>query len=139
MKIRPFDELDQEAVIQLWHDCNLIVAWNDPVKDISRKLLVDRDLFLVVEFDGEIVGTIMGGYEGHRGWINYLAVALEHQRKGYGKQLMLEIEKLLIEKGCPKINVQIRTTNQNVISFYKSVGFACDEVVSMGKRFIEDE
>jgi ribosomal protein S18 acetylase RimI-like enzyme len=139
MKIRPFDELDQEAVIQLWHDCNLIVAWNDPVKDISRKLLVDRDLFLVGEVDGEIVGSVMGGYEGHRGWVNYLAVALEHQRKGYGSQLMLEIEKLLIEKGCPKINLQIRTTNQNVISFYKSIGFTCDEVVSMGKRFIEDE
>ena len=74
MKIRAFDELDQEAVIQLWHDCNLIVAWNDPVKDISRKLLVDRDLFLVGEFDGEIVGTVMGGYEGHRGCINYLAI-----------------------------------------------------------------
>ena len=139
MKIRAFDELDQEAVIQLWHDCNLIVAWNDPVKDISRKLLVDRDLFLVGEFDGEIVGTVMGGYEGHRGWINYLAISLEHQRKGYGSQLMLEVEKLLIEKGCPKINIQIRTTNQNVISFYESIGFKCDEVVSMGKRFIEDE
>lgn len=139
MKIRPFDELDQEAVIQLWHDCNLIVAWNDPVKDISRKLLVDRDLFLVAEFDGEIVGTVMGGYEGHRGWVNYLAVALEHQRKGYGSQLMLEIEKLLIEKGCPKINLQIRTTSHNVISFYESIGFTCDDVVSMGKRFIEDE
>ena len=139
MKIRPFDELDQEAVIQLWHDCNLIVAWNDPIKDISRKLLVDRDLFLVGEFDGEIVGSVMGGYEGHRGWINYLAIAHEHQRKGYGSQLMLEVEKLLIEKGCPKINIQIRTTNQNVISFYESIGFKCDEVVSMGKRFIEDE
>ena len=92
MKIRAFDIADQAAVIELWRACALVVPWNDPVKDIARKLKVDADLFLVGELRGEIVATVMGGYEGHRGWINYLAVSPQHQRKGYGREIMEYVE-----------------------------------------------
>lgn len=74
MHIRPFIEQDRQAVIELWQDCGLVVPWNDPNKDIDRKLKVGADLFLVGEGDGRIIATLMGGYEGHRGWANYLAV-----------------------------------------------------------------
>ena len=75
ISIREFWERDESAVIDLWHRCGLVVPANDPAKDIARKLQVDRDLFLVGIVDNEIVASVMGGYEGHRGWVNYLAVA----------------------------------------------------------------
>ncbi len=80
----------------------------------------------------------MAGYEGHRGWINYLAVSPEHRRKGYGRQIMAEAERLLRAAGCPKINLQIRSPNKDVIAFYRSIGFAVDDVVSMGRRLDAD-
>jgi ribosomal protein S18 acetylase RimI-like enzyme len=80
----------------------------------------------------------MAGYEGHRGWINYLAVAPSHRRKGYAGRLMEEAEKRLKAAGCPKINLQVRETNLDVIQFYQSIGFATDRVVSLGKRLIKD-
>ncbi|CAN5886880.1 hypothetical protein BH11VER1_BH11VER1_06390 [soil metagenome] len=112
---------------------------NNPRKDIQRKLQVDPGLFLVDRMGTEIVATVMAGYEGHRGWINYLAVAPPLQKSGYGRQILAHAEKLLRELGCPKINLQIRSTNQHVIAFYKSLGFAIDDVVSMGKRLVTDE
>jgi ribosomal protein S18 acetylase RimI-like enzyme len=136
MLLRTFQEHDQAGVIQLWHECGLTVAWNDPVKDIERKLSIGRDLFLVGEVDGNIIASVMGGYEGHRGWINYLAVSPQQQRKGYGRQIMLAIEDVLAVKGCPKINLQIRTNNHNVIAFYEAIGFKIDDVISLGKRLI---
>ena len=81
----------------------------------------------------------MGGYEGHRAWINYLAVDPSCQRKGYGRKIMIVIEKKLKEKGAPKINLQIRSSNKSVIEFYKSINYNRDDVISMGKRLIEDE
>jgi GNAT superfamily N-acetyltransferase len=88
MNIRKFEIKDEDQVITLWKECNLVVPWNDPKKDIQRKLNVNPELFLVGEMDGNIVATIMGGYERHRGWVNYLAVSPTHQRKGYGRQMM---------------------------------------------------
>lgn len=76
----------------------------------------------------------MAGYEGHRGWINYLAVAPEHQRKGTGRLMMQEAERLLLEAGCPKINLLVRTTNSEAIEFYQHLGYTVDDVVSLGKR-----
>lgn len=138
MHIRSYTSTDETAVIKLWHECNLTVPWNNPAKDIARKLTVGADLFLVGEINGVLVGSIMGGYEGHRGWINYLAVSPTHQRKGYGRELVAEVEKLLLAKGCPKINLQVRAGNLSVIEFYKAIGFNTDEVVSLGKRLIPD-
>jgi ribosomal protein S18 acetylase RimI-like enzyme len=138
MEIRPFEIADQASVISLWQRCGLTRPWNDPVKDIQRKLRVRPDLFLVGVLDGEIVATAMVGYEGHRGWISYLGVAPEHQRKGFGRAIMLEAERLLREAGCPKINLQVRSTNHAVIEFYERLGYALDDVVSLGKRLEHD-
>ena len=138
MKIREFETGDQDSVIELWKECNLLVPWNDPVKDIQRKLLAGADLFLVGELSGSIVATVMGGYDGHRGWINYLAVSPRHQRHGYGRQLMEFIESRLVKMGCPKINLQVRESSTDIIAFYEAIGFANDNVIGLGKRLEHD-
>ena len=139
MNIRPFDKSDEAAVISLWRDCGLVVPQNDPRKDIDRKLAVNPELFIVGEISGAIVGSCMAGYEGHRGWINYLAVHPEHQRCGYASLLMAEVKRLLQQLKCPKINLQIRSSNSSVISFYESLGYTNDNVVSFGLRLESDE
>src|SRR5438067_13311493 len=138
MRIRPFALRDEDAVVALCQGSELTRPWNDSRKDIARKLLVRPDLFLVAESDGEIVGAVMIGYDGHRGWINYLGVDPDHQRQGVGRALMEEAERLLRAEGCPKINLQIRTSNTGAIEFYRRIGFAMDDVVSMGKRLEHD-
>ena len=134
MKIRCYKNADLESVISLWGECGLLVPQNNPVKDIERKLNVDPDLFLVGTDADELVATVMGGYEGHRGWINYLAVRPSEQRKGYGQLMMQAVEQKLKEKGCPKVNLQIRKNNVKVIAFYSALGYGNDHVVSLGKR-----
>ncbi|HRX61108.1 MAG TPA: GNAT family acetyltransferase [Candidatus Competibacter sp.] len=136
--IRPFTEADTSAVVDLWKLCDLTRPWNDPTKDITRKLTVQPELFLLAEQEGRIIGSVMAGYEGHRGWINYLAVHPDYRRAGLGRQLMAAAEKRLLSLGCPKINLQVRTSNAAAIGFYQSIGFAQDEVVSYGKRLIPD-
>lgn len=138
MDVRPFQPDDEEMVVELWQRCGLTRPWNDPRKDIARKLSEQPELFLVGIVDGEVVATAMAGFDGHRGWVYYLAVAPEHQRKSYGRALMQEIERLLTARGCPKINLQVRTSNTAVIEFYRSLGYAQDEAVSLGKRLIPD-
>ena len=138
MKIRPFAVADEEAVTALWITCDLVRPWNDPVKDIRRKLGVDPERFLVGEVDGKIVGSLMAGYDGHRGWLNYLAVDPAFRRRGYGRRLVNAAENLLRAAGCLKINLQIRAEHRDVIAFYQSLGFAVDEVASMGKRLEQD-
>jgi ribosomal protein S18 acetylase RimI-like enzyme len=139
MQVRPFELRDEEAVIALWRQCDLVKPWNDPRKDIHRKLQVRPDLFLVGLEDGQVVATVMAGYEGHRGWLNYLAVAPAQRRRGFGSAIVADAERLLIAAGCPKINLQIRASNTGVIEFYRRLGYQVDEVVSMGKRLEKDD
>jgi ribosomal protein S18 acetylase RimI-like enzyme len=139
MQIRAFHSDDENAVIALWRQCDLVRPWNDPAKDIRRKAKVRPDLFLVGAIDGQIVASVMAGYEGHRGWLNYLAVSPEHQRRGYGRAIVEEAERLLRAAGAPKINLQVRTSNQKVIQFYQRIGYSVDDVVSLGKRLERDE
>ncbi len=139
MQIRNYDSGDESQVIDLWIKCDLVRPWNNPKRDIERKLRIDPDLFLVGILNSKIIATVMGGYEGHRGWINYLAVDPSQQRKRYGTMIMEEIEEKLKAKGAPKINIQIRSTNKSVVDFYKSIGYKIDDVVGMGKRLAEDE
>jgi ribosomal protein S18 acetylase RimI-like enzyme len=134
MTIRPFEIGDEAAVVELWRRCELIRPQNDPHRDIQRKLKVQRELFLVGEIDGRIVASVMASYDGHRCWVNYLAVDPDSRRRGLGRALMAEVERLVRERGCPKINLQARTTNAAVIEFYKRIGFTVDDVVSLGKR-----
>lgn len=126
-------------MVALWRACGLVVPQNDPHKDIARKLKVAPELFIIAEKDGEIIGSCMAGYEGHRGWINYLAVHPQHQRQGHASELMSEAERLLRLAGCPKINLQVRSTNTSVIAFYESLGFSDDSVISLGKRLEHDQ
>ena len=136
--VRPYRESDRGAVVELWRECGLVVAWNDPDSDIRRKLRVQREMFLVGLFGSRLVATVMAGYEGHRGWINYLAVKPEFQKQGLGRRLMEEAEARLIAAGCPKINLQVRESNAAAIAFYERIGYSADDVVSMGKRLVED-
>ena len=138
MLIRSYRESDEKAVVQLWRDCGLVVPWNDPAKDIQRKLGTQRYMFLVGLLGSRLVGAVMGGYEGHRGWINYLAVAPDCRKRRFGRRLMEEAEARLRALGCPKINLQIRNSNADAIEFYKRIGFSVDDVVSMGKRLEDD-
>ena len=130
---------DEELVVQLWIDCGPVVPWNDPHRDIQRKLQVQPEMFLVACLEDQIIGTVMAGYDGHRGWINYLAVHPQHQRAGVAAQLMDEAALLLRAARCPKINLQVRSSNTAVIDFYKRAGFEVDDVVSLGKRLDADE
>lgn len=137
-KIREYQSKDENQVIKLWFACNLIVSWNNPQMDIERKLKVNPELFLVGELEGKVIATVMGGYEGHRGWINYLAVLPEFQRNGYAREMMTAIEKKLLNIGCPKINLQIRSNNKAVILFYEKIGYTDEQMTSMGKRLLND-
>lgn len=132
--IRVFRASDEPQVIQLWQACGLVVPRNVPHLDIARKLAFQPDLFFVAERDDEIIGTAMAGYEGHRGWVNYLAVAPPFQRDGLGRQLMEFVEERLAALGCAKLNLQVRSSNPGVIAFYERLGYRVDEVVSLGKR-----
>jgi ribosomal protein S18 acetylase RimI-like enzyme len=139
VRIRSFAGGDTEAVVALWHEAGLVVPWNDPYRDIERKLAVQPELFLVADVGERVVGTAMVGFDGHRGWVNYLAVAADLRRGGLGARLMGEAERLLTERGCPKLNLQVRSSNTAVIEFYRRLGYRVDETTSLGKRLIPDE
>ncbi len=138
MIIRPYADADQAQVVALWQTCELTRPWNDPVKDIARKQQVRPEWFLVGELDGQVMASVMFGYEGHRGWMNYLAVAPQYQSKGYAQALIETGEALLLAAGCPKISLQVRSSNAKVIAFYQSLGYAQDDAISLGKRLISD-
>jgi ribosomal protein S18 acetylase RimI-like enzyme len=138
MQIRAFEVGDEPAIVELWRRCDLLRPWNDPHNDIRRKLRVRPDLFLVGVSDGRIIASVMAGYDGHRGWLNYLGVDPDFRRRGFGRKIMAEAERLLREAGAPKINLQVRSSNHEAIEFYRSVGFAVDDVISMGRRLEHD-
>jgi len=137
--IRAFRQGDENAVVALWRECGLTRPWNDPARDIARKMTVQPELFLVGLVDDKIVATLMAGYEGHRGWVNYLAVAPQCRRRGFGRVLMQEAEGRLLALGCPKVNIQVRNSNAEALAFYRAIGYAQDEAVSLGKRLIPDK
>src|SRR3954451_9575629 len=134
LDIRPFHESDEAEVIALWE---IVFGYpsphNDPATVIRHKLAVQRELFLVARLDGRLVGTVMGGYDGHRGWVYSLAVAPEARRRGVGTALMRHVERELAARGCPKVNLQILVSNAGTVEFYKKLGYAIEERVSMGK------
>lgn len=138
LSLRSFEAGDEAGVIELWRVCGLVVPHNDPHKDIARKLANDPERFLIGEVEGHIVASCMVGYDGHRGSIYYLAVHPEHQRRGCAERLMTEAERLLLEAGCPKVNLLVRNTNQAVTSFYEKTGYCDNGCLSLGKRLIPD-
>jgi ribosomal protein S18 acetylase RimI-like enzyme len=138
MRIREFEDADADEVVALWTSAGLLRPWNDPQLDIERKKAVQRELFLVAVDDDNILGAGMAGYDGHRGWVNYLAVRPDRRQHGIGRALMTEFEERLTALGCPKINLQVRAGNADVLAFYARLGYVEDAVVSLGKRLIPD-
>ncbi|MGJ7579062.1 GNAT family acetyltransferase [Variovorax sp. RHLX14] len=139
--IRAFSPADAEAVIALWQACGLVRPWNDPRKDIDRKLSEQPELFLVAcagSDEGAVVASAMIGFDGHRGWVYYLAVAPGMQRQSLGRALMARAERLLIERGCPKLMLMVRSSNAAVLDFYRELGYGEEKVTVMGKRLIPD-
>ena len=135
MQIRPYLEHDEPDVIALWKQVLPDDApHNDPAVSIRQKLAVDRELFLVAEVAGRIVGTVMGGYDGHRGWIYSVAVLPEHRHRGIGSALVRQVEAALVARGCLKLNLQVRSTNASVLGFYEKLGFSVEPIISLGKR-----
>jgi len=139
LDVRPFRESDRPDVIELWGRCDLTRPWNDAGLDIDRKTARDHDGFLIGTVDGAVVASVMAGYDGHRGWINYLAVDPDRRGAGLGAEIMRAAEHHLARLGCPKINLQIRTSNIDAVRFYESIGYTIDDVVSMGRRLVDDE
>jgi ribosomal protein S18 acetylase RimI-like enzyme len=138
LEIRPYKPEDRESVVGLWKECGLLRPSNDPFKDIGRKLKAGGQLFLVGLAEGKVVAVVMAGYDGHRGWLNYVAVSPSHQKKGYGRTMIREAESLLAAEGCPKVNLQVRATNTEATKFYAAIGYVQDNVLSFGKRLEHD-
>ena len=144
LQIRPFEAGDESAAVALWRDCGLLRPWNDPHKDIARKQAVQPGLFLVALLQGRVrenvlVGTAMGGYDGHRGSAYYLGVHPEYRGRGIANALLNRLEKKLIARGCPKIQIMVREDNDVVLGMYERLGYEHSDVLSLGKRLIEDE
>jgi ribosomal protein S18 acetylase RimI-like enzyme len=135
---RPFQPADRDSLVTLWAVCGLTRPWNDPHLDIDRKLARDAENLLIAEEGSQVIGSVMVGYDGHRGWINYLAVHPDHRRGGLGRLLMAEAEQRLRQQGCPKVNLQVRSENTPAVQFYRRLGYAVDDVVSMGHRLADD-
>lgn len=138
MRIRAYQAADEGAVIALWQACGLTRPWNDPAQDIARKMSVQPELFLLMELEGAVVGSAMAGFDGHRGWVNYLGVAPAQRGQGIARALMQEVERLLEARGCPKINLQVRADNAQALGFYAALGYGQEAVLSLGKRLIAD-
>ncbi len=138
MIVRSFREEDRRAVVALWEQSGLIVPWNDAAADIDRKLRVQPELFVVGTETGRLVGTAMGGYDGHRGWIYYLAVEPDSRGQGWGRRLVEAVSERLQEQGCVKVNIMVRANNRQVAGFYRRLGFKPDEVICLGKRLTDE-
>jgi hypothetical protein len=133
-KITTYRADHRDGVIALWRQ---VFAggprWNDPATDIDRKATVRDELFLVAVTGDQVMATVMGGFDGHRGWIYYLAVHPEHRERGVARALMQSAEARLAAMGCPKVNLQVRSSNPGVVAFYQKLGYQVEERVSMGK------
>jgi ribosomal protein S18 acetylase RimI-like enzyme len=139
IKIRPYRQSEQRAVIRLWWECGLVVPDNDPAKDIRRKKNEHPELFLVALAEGQPVGAVMGGYDGHRGAVNYLAVKQPLRRRGLGRRLMKTLEAKLRKLGCAKINLFVRKSNAKVGTFYRKIGYGRNAAgIPFGKRLSSD-
>ena len=138
-KIVSYQNRFRNGIVKIWEQCGLIRPQNDPMKDIETKMGFQPDLFLVAILGDQVVGLVMAGYEGHRGWLNYLAVAPEQQHKGYGRKLVEKAVAELEKLGCPKVNLQVRDDNAAAAEFYKNLGFKKDVVRSFGKRLTNEK
>ena len=138
MELQSFRRDDLEVTVSLWERAGLLSPANDPIRDIERKLADSPWGLLVMVDEGVVIGSVMVGYDGHRGWVNYLACDPAHRRRGVATAMMAAARERLTERGCPKINLQVREGNDSAIAFYESLGFGDDRVTSFGLRLIID-
>jgi len=135
LTIRPYKDEDHSALIELWEICfPSDPPWNKPADVIRRKLTVQPELLIVCLVDGRVVGSVLAGFDGFRGWVNKVATHPEYQRRGVASLLMKMAEEKLAAMGCPKLNLQVRAENAAVIEFYRKLGYEIEERVSMGKK-----
>jgi ribosomal protein S18 acetylase RimI-like enzyme len=136
-EIEPATAADAPAVIALWHACGLTRPWNDPASDFALALREAQSSVLVARGEGGIIGSAMVGFDGHRGWIYYLAVAPEARRSGLGRALMAAAEGWLRAHGAPKLQLMVRCDNTAALGFYETFGLTRQDVVVLG-RFLAD-
>lgn len=134
MEIRPYQAADFDGLDALWREA----FPNDPPRNraaqsVPAKLALNDDLLFVAVEDDQVLGSIMAGYDGHRGWLYSVAVREDAKRRGIGTALVKTAEMAMRKLGCCKINLQVRSTNTSVIAFYKGLGFAVEDHVSMGR------
>ena len=134
LEIKSYQPSYATDLINLWKECNMVAPNSNPQRDIYTKLSFQPNMLYVGLIDGKLVASVMIGYEGHRGWINFLVVKPEFQRKGIGRRMMGFAEEVLVQLGCPKIKLQVITSNKSAIAFYDIIGFEVDDVISLGKR-----
>ena len=134
LRIRVYAPSDESAVIDLWRRCGLMVPQNNPQKDIAAKRRCQPELFFVGVLADAVIATAMAGYDGHRGWVYYLAVDPEYRYRGFGRRIIDHVVSALRQRGCQKLNLQVRTANTGVLNFYRRLGFKEDDVLSLGKR-----
>ncbi|HEY3598688.1 MAG TPA: GNAT family acetyltransferase [Paraburkholderia sp.] len=142
ISIRCFDTGDTDEVIALWLDAfpeyrDASRPQRNPHLSIANKLATQPELFFVAEKDAGVVGTVMAGYDGHRGWMYSLAVDASLRRLGIATRLVKHAEAALAQRGCPKVNLQVLSSKGDVRSFYEALGYRTDEVISLGKRLGE--
>jgi ribosomal protein S18 acetylase RimI-like enzyme len=139
IEIIPFDNaVHRGQVVALW-DATLgyNAPHNKPTLSIDKKVAANDELFFVAMAGTTVAGSVMAGYDGHRGWIYSIAVSPTHQRQGIGTRLLRYAEKALIDRGCVKINLQIMEGNEAVTQFYVALGYTVEKRISMGKRIVK--
>ena len=133
MQIKEANLDNIEEIINIWEECNLTRPWNNPNDDIKNAILNSTSTILLLCNENRIIGTVLVGFDGHRGWVYYLAVAKEFQKMGFGKTLVFEAEKWLKANNVPKMNLMIRTANIKVKEFYESMKYIQSDVITMEK------
>ena len=135
IEVRPFRDADQDGIVALWNEVfRDDPPWNAPAEMIRRKRGVQPELFLVALVEERVIGTVLAGFDGVRGWIHHLGVLPSMRRRGIATRLMKAAEAGLANLGCPKVNLQVRAANADSVAFYRRIGYQVEERVSMGKR-----
>lgn len=142
LSIRCFEASDTDAVVALWQEAfpeyrDVTKPQRNPHLSIANKMATQPDLFFVAVFDDRLVGTVMAGYDGHRGWMYSLAVDTSRRRLGIGSRLVAHAEAALTARGCPKVNLQVLSAKEDIRAFYEALGYRADAVISLGKRLGE--
>ena len=125
---------DREEVVALWHAVGLTRPWNDPLADFDLACRGEASAILLARDGNALVGTAMIGFDGHRGWVYYLGIPEERHGEGIARQLMSVCEQWLVARGCPKIQLMVRGDNRAALGFYDTLGYASQDVVTLGKR-----